>query len=92
MSACIRAGNDGVSEAKGSTALGLVNAFRRMNAEAPLDELPPSYQVLAIKLPSEDGKPDVEIYIKEGNKVLYGEKILPRGVLAENFLNVTGNS
>ena len=89
LSACIRAGVNGVSEAEGDTALGLVNAFRQMNAEAPLDELPSTYKVFAIKLPCEDGKPDVEVYIKDGNKVLYGEKIMPRGVLAENFLSVT---
>ena len=92
LSACIRAGADGVSEARGTTALGLVNAFRQMNAEAPLDELPPTYKVFAIKLPNEEGKQDVEVYIKDGNKVLYGEKILPRGVLAENFLSLTGIS
>ena len=90
--ACIKAGVQGVSEAKSDTALGLVNAFRRMNAEAPLDELPENYKVFAIKLPVEDGNPDVEIYIKEGNRVLYGEKILPRGILTENFLSVTGST
>ena len=92
LMACIKAGVQGVSEAKSDTALGLVNAFRRMNAEAPLDELPNSYKVFAIKLPVEDGNPDVEIYIKDGNKVLYGEKVLPRGILTENFLNVTGST
>ena len=90
--ACIKAGVQGVSEAKSDTALGLVNAFRRMNAEAPLDELPEGYKVFAIKLPVDDGNPDVEIYIKEGNKVLYGEKVLPRGILTENFLSITGSS
>lgn len=63
-----------------------------MNTEAPLDELPLGYKVFAIKLPRDDGNPDVEIYIKIGNKVLYGEKILPRGILTENFLSVTGSS
>jgi len=92
LMACIKAGVQGVSEAKSDTALGLVNAFRRMNAEAPLDELPANYKVFAIKLPAEDGNPDVEIYIKEGNRVLYGEKVLPRGILTENFLTVTGSN
>jgi len=92
LMACIKAGVQGVSEAKKDTALGLVNAFRRMNAEAPLENLPDSYKVFAIKLPAVDGNPDVEIYIKEGNKVLYGEKVLPRGILTENFLSVTGSS
>lgn len=92
LMACIKAGVQGVSEAKSDTALGLVNAFRRMNSEAPLDELPKNYKVYAIKLPVEDGNPDVEIYIKEGNRVLYGEKVLPRGILTENFLSVTGSS
>jgi len=92
LMACIKAGVQGVSEAKNDTALGLVNAFRRMNAESPLEDLPDSYKVFAIKLPAEDGNPDVEIYIKEGNKVLYGEKVLPRGILTENFLSVTGAS
>lgn len=92
LMACIKAGVQGVSEAKKDTALGLVNAFRRMNAEAPLEDLPDSYKVFAIKLPAVDGNPDVEIYIKEGNKVLYGEKVLPRGILTENFLSVTGSS
>jgi hypothetical protein len=90
--ACIHAGIDGVSEANDVTALGLVNAFRRMNAEAPLDELPKHYKVFAIRLPHKEGNPDVEIYIKEGNRVLYGEKVLPRGILTENFLCVTGSS
>lgn len=90
LMACIKAGVQGVSEAKHDTALGLVNAFRRMNAEAPLDVLPENCKVYAIRLPRDDGNPDVEIYIKEGNKVLYGEKVLPRGVLTENFLSVTG--
>jgi hypothetical protein len=90
LMACISAGLQGVSEARNETALGLVNAYRRMNAEAPLDELPFNYKVFAIKLPRDDGNPDVEIYIKEGNKVLYGEKVLPRGILTENFLSVTG--
>ena len=88
--ACLKAGLNGVSEAKAETALGLVNAYRQMNAEAPLDKLPLNYKVLAIKLPHDGGNPDVEIYIKEGTRVLYGEKVLPRGVLTENFLNVTG--
>ena len=92
LMACIKAGVKGVSEAQNDTALGLVNAFRRMNAEAPLDDLPESYKVFAIKLSAEDENPDVEIYIKEGNKVLYGEKVLPRGILTENFLSVTGSS
>ena len=92
LMACIKAGVQGVSEAKKDTALGLVNAFRRMNAEAPLEDLPDSYKVFAIKLPAVEGNPDVEIYIKEGNKVLYGEKVLPRGILTENFLSVTGSS
>ncbi len=92
LMACIQAGIQGVSEASGDTALGVVNAFRLMNSEAPLDELPENYKVVAIKLPHKNGNPDVEIYIKEGNKVLYGEKVLPRGVLTENFLNITGAS
>lgn len=90
LMACLRAGVQGVSEAGSDTALGVVNAFRRMNSQAPLDELPENYKVVAIKLPREDGNPDVEIYIKDGNKVLYGEKVLPRGILTENFLSVTG--
>ena len=90
--ACLKAGIDGVSEAKTDTALGLVNAFRRMNAEAPLDKLPENYRVVAIKLPHGNGNPDVEIYIKRGDTILYGEKILPRGILTENFLSVTGAS
>jgi hypothetical protein len=90
LMACISAGVQGVSEARGDTALGLVNAFRRMNAESPLERLPENYKVFAIKLPHKDGNPDVEIYIKEGSKVIYGEKVLPRGVLTENFLGVTG--
>lgn len=92
LSACIRAGINGVSEASHDTALGLVNAFRQMNAQSPLDRLPDNYKVFAVKLPCEDGNPDVEIYIMEGDRVLYGEKILPRGVLTENFLDVTGSS
>ena len=92
LMACISAGIDGISEAHGDTALGLVNAFRRMNAEGPLDVLPDSYKVFAIKLPHNEGNPDVEIYIKDGNKVIYGEKVLPRGILIENFLSVTGSS
>lgn len=91
LAACIRAGIDGVAEASADTALGLVNAFRQMNAAAPLDKLPDNYKVFAIKLPCQDGNPDIEIYIKEGNKVLYGEKVLPRGILTENFLSVTGS-
>jgi tetraacyldisaccharide-1-P 4'-kinase len=63
-----------------------------MNSEAPLDELPENYKVVAIKLHHTNGKPDVEIYIKEGDRVLYGEKVLPRGILTENFLNITGAS
>ena len=90
LAACLRAGLDGISEASGDTALGLINAFRLMNAQAPIDELPDNYKVFAIKLPCEEGNPDIEIYIKEGNRVLYGEKALPRGVLTENFLFVTG--
>lgn len=89
LMACIKAGVKGVSEAKSDTALGLVNAYRLMNSQAPLDELPDNYKVIAVKIPHEDGNPDVEIYIKEGNRVLYGEKVLPRGVLTENFLSVT---
>jgi len=92
LSACISAGIDGISRANDDAALGIVNAFRRMNSEAPLDELPKNYKVFAIKLPHDDGNPDIEIYIKEGNKVLYGEKVLPRGILTENFLSVTGSS
>lgn len=88
--ACLKAGLHGVSEAKTDTALGLVNAYRQMNADPPLDKLPLNYKVLAIKLPQHGGNPDVEIYIKEGTRVLYGEKVLPRGILTENFLNVTG--
>lgn len=90
--ACLKAGVHGISEAKTDTALGLVNAFRRMNAEASLDKLPHDYRVFAIKLPHDSGNPDVEIYIKKGNTVLYGEKVLPRGILTENFLSVTGAS
>jgi len=92
LAACIRAGIGGVSEASSDTALGLVNAFRQMNAESPLDELPESYKVFAVKLSCDDGNPDVEIYIKNGDRVLYGEKVLPRGVLTENFLDVTGSA
>lgn len=92
LTACIRAGVDGVSEANHDTALGLINAFRRMNSSAPLDELPANYKVFAIKLPHLNGNPDIEIYIKEGNRVLYGEKVMPRGILTENFLSVTGAS
>jgi len=92
LMACIQAGIQGVSEANADTALGVVNAFRLMNSEAPLDELPENYKVVAIKLPQTSGNPDVEIYIKEGEKVLYGEKVLPRGILTENFLNITGAS
>jgi hypothetical protein len=88
--ACISAGTQDVSEVEDATALSLVNAFRRMNAEAPLDQLPENYKVFAVKLPDVDGKPVVEIYIKDGNRVLYGERILPRGVLTENFLSVLG--
>jgi len=90
LMACINAGDQGVSEVDNATALGLVNAFRRMNAEAPLERLPESYKIFAVKLPHIDGKPVVEIYIKEGIRVLYGERILPRGVLTENFLSVIG--
>lgn len=92
LAACLRAGIEGISEANADTALGLVNAFRQMNAERPLDILPKNYKVFAIRLPREDGNPDIEVYIKEGHKVLYGEKILPRGILTENFLNITGSS
>lgn len=92
LSACIRAGVDGVSEASGDTALGLINAFRRMNSEAPLDIFPEGYKVVAVKLPQSGGNPDVEIYIKHGDRVIYGEKVLPRGILTENFLWVTGSS
>lgn len=90
--ACIQAGIQGVSEANKDTALGVLNAFRQMNGEAPLDELPENFKVVAIKLPKRNGNPDVEIYIKEGDRVLYGEKVLPRGILTENFLNITGAS
>jgi len=86
LAACLRAGIHGISEAKHETALGLLNAFRRMDAEAPLDKLPAGYKVLAIKLPHSDGNPDIEIYIKDDHQVLYGDKIYPRGVLTENFL------
>jgi hypothetical protein len=92
LMACLHAGIQGVSEASADTALGVVNALRQMNSEPPLDELPEDYKVVAIKLPHKNGNPDVEIYIKEGDKVLYGEKVLPRGVLTENFLNITGAS
>ena len=92
LMACLQAGVQGVSEAGKDTALGVVNAFRLMNSEAPLDELPENYKVVAIKLPQTNGNPDVEIYIKEGDRVLYGEKVLPRGILTENFLNITGAS
>ncbi len=91
LTACLRAGVQGISEAHGATALGVINAYRRMNAEPPLDEFPEGYRVYAIKLPHTDGNPDVEIYIKEGNRVLYGEKVMPRGVLTENFLIITGS-
>ena len=90
--ACLQAGVHGISEAGADTALGVVNAFRLMNSEAPLDQLPENYKVVAIKLSPTNGNPDVEIYIKEGDKVLYGEKALPRGILTENFLNITGAS
>lgn len=90
LAACLRAGVQGVSEAKSETALGVLNAYRRMNAAPPLNELPEGFKVYAVKLPCLDGNPDVEIYIKEGNRVLYGEKVLPRGVLTENFLMITG--
>jgi len=89
LMACLQAGLTGISEARDDTALGLVNAFRRMNAEAPLRKLPAGYKVFAIKVPHSEGNPDIEIYIKEGHKVLYGEKIFPRGVLTENFLLMT---
>ena len=92
LAACIRAGVNGVSEASDDTALGLVNAFRRMNSEPPLAQLPDGYKVVAIKLSEGEGNPDVEIYIKNGSKIIYGEKVLPRGVLTENFLSVTGAS
>ena len=92
LMACLQAGIQGVSEASTDTALGVVNALRLMNSEPPLDELPENYKVVAIKLPHKNGNPDVEIYIKEGDRVLYGEKVLPRGVLTENFLNITGAS
>lgn len=59
LAACIRAGINGVSEAKYDTALGLVNAFRRMNSEPPLDVLPENYKVVAVKLHHHDGNPDV---------------------------------
>jgi hypothetical protein len=81
-----------VSEANSDTALGLANAFRQMNVEAPLGELSQNYKVFAVKLPREGTSPDIEIYIEAGNKVLYGEKVLPRGILTENFLSVTGSS
>ncbi len=90
LMACLKAGVQGISEAKTETALGLVNAYRQMNAEAPLDRLPENCKVLAVKLPQTGGNPDVEIYIKEGETVIYGEKVLPRGILTENFLSVTG--
>ena len=92
LMACIQAGIQGISEANIDTALGLVNAFRQMNSEAPLDELPENYKVYAIKLPYKNGNPDVEIYIKEGSRVVYGEKVMPRGILTEIFLNITGAS
>jgi len=91
LTACLRAGVQGISEAKGETALGVINAYRRMNAAPPLDAAPEGVKVYAIKLPRTDGNPDVEIYIKEGNRVLYGEKVLPRGILTENFLILTGS-
>lgn len=92
LRACLQAGVDNVSEATPDTALGLVNAFRMMNAEPPLQELPANYKVVAIRLHERGEEPDVEIYIKEGNRILYGEKILPRGILTENFLRITGAS
>jgi hypothetical protein len=92
LAACISAGVDGVSEARDDTALGLINAFRMMSSEPPLDVLPEGYKVFAIKMSHGEGKPDVEIYIKQGSKVLYGEKVFPRGVLTENFLSVTGST
>lgn len=91
LTACLRAGVQGISEATGETALGVINAYRRMNADPPLDEIPEGFKVYAIKLPRTDGNPDVEIYIKEGSRVLYGEKVLPRGILTENFLIMTGS-
>lgn len=90
--ACLKAGIQGISEARTETALGLVNAFRRMNGQPPLTLLPEDYRVIAIKLPHRQGNPDVEIYIKQGDQVVYGEKVLPRGILTENFLSVTGAS
>ncbi len=92
LMACLQAGIHGISEAAGETALGLVNAYRMMNAEMPLDKLPDGFKVFAIKLHREGGNPDVEIYIKDGDKVLYGEKVMPRGVLTENFLILTGST
>jgi len=86
LMACLRAGIHGISEAKDETALDLLNAFRRMNSETPLDQLPPGYKVFAIKIPHDQGNPDIEIFIKHGQQVLYGEKIYPKGVLTENFL------
>lgn len=92
LRACLQAGVQGITEARDDTALGLVNAYRHMNAAEPLDVLPENYKVFAIKLLSGKGNPDVEIYIKDGNKVLYGEKVMPRGILIENFLILTGSS
>jgi len=86
--ACLKAGVEGITEANPDTALGLVNAFRNMNSEPLLNKLPAGYKVFAIKLPHGHGNPDIEIYIKDGNRVLYGEKIFPRGILTENFLLV----
>ena len=90
LRACLQAGVENVAEATPDTALGLLNAYRMMNAEPPLPELPENYKVIAIKLHQQAEDPDVEIYIKEGNRILYGEKILPRGILTENFLRITG--
>jgi hypothetical protein len=84
--ACLRAGVDGISEARYETALCLLNAFRRMNSEISLEQLPDDYKVYAIRLPHPEGNPDIEIYIKQGTRVLYGEKIFPPGALTENFL------
>ena len=72
LKACLQAGVQGISEANADTALGLINAYRRMNTEAPLTRIPEGYRVYAVKIPQERGAPDIEIYIKEGHRVLYG--------------------
>ncbi|PLW79327.1 hypothetical protein C0585_08330 [Candidatus Woesearchaeota archaeon] len=80
--AFLKAGSQQVTSAKHVTALGMVNAYRAMINEEPLDELSEDldYKVINIQLGSVD-----EIYIQQGNKVLYGEKLDNNSVLLENF-------